>query len=146
MFRSKLSHYKSRLEYYWSKGSSLASFSSFLNQGLSSEEVVTLNALKSLIRGHIQSFVGDISERWRYYGNCSDGVFDFYPSLYIQPLRQQLQLIEMMSHSQLFIEFVDKQQSDSETTKKALKGDAGIFIAAWIYIHRRRRKRRNAMQ
>lgn len=125
---------------------SLGSFSLFIQFGLSRKEIVTLNALRNLIRHHVTSYAGDIEKKWRQYGKYNKaGTFDFYPSLFIEPIREhsesQLQLQEMMAHSQLFVEFVDQQQKDSATKMNKRKGDI-MFISTWIYIHWRRKKKR----
>lgn len=140
--KSKLSHYKRRMKALRDEGASLESFSSFLKQGLSPNEIITLNAIRNLILQHITKFAGDVADRWRSYGKYTDGMFDFYPSLFIEPLRQQteskLRVQEMMSHSQLFVEFVDQRQKSS-TNMDSFKRERARFIAAWVFAHWKRK-------
>lgn len=146
--RSMLANYKKRLsDLRLCRGSSLTSFSRFLAQGgLSRKELVTANAINKLMRRHVLGFVGDTANNWQEYGSYKNNNFDFYPSMFIEPLRRetesQLQLQEMCSHSQLFIEFVGHQQKIAEARVKMIKGEVGSFIAAWIYVHWRRHQRR----
>jgi len=142
---SKLYQYKRRLLVLRGVDSSLESFSTFLNQGLSKREIVTLHNVCSCVKGHIRKFFGDVSDKWQEYGKYTNGTFDFYPSLLTEDLRRQsesqLQLLEMMSHSQLFVEYVDERQKATASTLENCRGDVGKFIAAWIYIHWKRKSR-----
>ena len=121
----------------------LGSFPLFLTHGLSPREIVTLRAIRRLIREHITTYAGDIVSHWQHYGKYKEGAFDFYPSLFTEPLRKQaearIQMQDMMAHSQLFLEFVDQQQKASTSTGESREHK---FIAAWIYIHWQRKKRR----
>jgi hypothetical protein len=104
-------------------------------------QLVTLNAIRNCIKDYVKGFTGSISssnDGWRQYGKYEqNGQFAFYPSLFIAPLTQQLRLQEMMCHSQLFIEYVDKIENASKETGS----DVARFIADFVYFHWRRRKR-----
>ena len=106
-------------------------------------QLVTLNAIRNCIKDYVTGFTGSISssnEGWRQYGKYEqNGQFAFYPSLFIAPLTQQLHLQEMMCHSQLFIEYVDKKERASAS--KETSSDVARFIADFVYFHWRRRKR-----
>lgn len=142
----QLSSFKDRLDVLQDGGdSSLVSFNIFLKNGLTREELVTLNGIRNCINAYVRGFAGAITtsnEGWRQYGKYSkDGKFDFYPSLFINPMREQLQLQEMLCHSQLFIEYVNRKERDSKEIAKLSRSDEGKFIAAFVYFHWRRRKR-----
>jgi hypothetical protein len=105
-------------------------------------QLVTLNAIRNCIKAYVMGFSGSISSgEWYRFGKYNDGQFDFYPSLFIQPLRAQLQLQEMLCHSQLFIEYVNRKECASREIAELSKSDVGKFIAAFVYFHWRRRKR-----
>ena len=142
----QLSSFKDRLEVLRDSGdSSLASFSTFLKNGLSREALVTLDAIRNGIKAYVKGFAGDIAlsnDGWRQYGKYNENEqFDFYPSLFINPIGEQLKLQEMLCHSQLFVEYVNRKERDSKETAELSKSDVGRFIATFVYFHWRRRKR-----
>ena len=147
----ELSFYTKRLSSMRKTSKSLESFPAFINQGLSRKELVTLTATRRLIKSFVKNFAGEIASRpdgWQNYGEYAKedkgGSFDFYPSMFIEPLRQQLesqlQLQDMMAHSQLFVEFVDQRRRSFVNQRELAKGDVGQFIAYWIYHHWELRK------
>mmetsp|Transcript_19015 Transcript_19015/g.24283 ORF Transcript_19015/g.24283 Transcript_19015/m.24283 type:complete len:205 (+) Transcript_19015:3-617(+) len=142
----QLSSFKDRLGVLRDSGdSSLASFSTFLKNGLSREALVTLDAIRNGIKAYVKGFAGDIAlsnDGWRQYGKYNENEqFDFYPSLFINPIGEQLKLQEMLCHSQLFVEYVNRKERDSKETAELSKSDVGRFIATFVYFHWRRRKR-----
>jgi hypothetical protein len=56
-------------------------------------------------------------------------------------MREQLQLQEMLCHSQLFIEYVNNEERKSKEIAKLSRSDDGKFIAEFVYFHWLRRKR-----
>ena len=107
-------------------------------------QLVTLNAIRKGIKVYMKGFTGAISssnDGWRQYGQYQGGQFAFYPSLFIDPLSQQLQLQEMVCHSQLFIEFVDNKERASKEIAELSRSGVAQFIADFVYFHWRRRKR-----
>lgn len=100
------------------------------------------------------SFAGDIGstpDGWQRYGihlggeDDSDiGDFAFYPSLFVKPLREQmeaqLQLQQMMAHSQLFVEYVSGKRRTWKSRQDMARGEIGQFIATWIFERWRQRK------
>ncbi|KAL7435653.1 hypothetical protein ACHAXM_004867 [Skeletonema potamos] len=141
----QLSSFKDRLRVLKDEvDSSLVSFNLFLMNGMKREELVTLNAIRNRINAYVKGIAGTITssnDGWRQYGEYKDGQFDFYPSLFINPMREQLQLQEMLCHSQLFIEYVNNEERKSKEIAKLSRSDDGKFIAEFVYFHWLRRKR-----
>jgi hypothetical protein len=84
------------------------------------------------------------NDGWRQYGKYNKNEqFDFYPSLFINAIGEQLKLQEMLCYSQLFVEYVNRKERDSMETAELSKSDVdvGRFIATFVYFHWRRRKR-----
>ena len=128
------------------KSPSLRSFSAFIKQGLSIQEIEVIDSIRNVIGEFLEKLAGNIAKQdgWRRYGNEKDGEFSFYPSLFTKRLKEQmkslerrLQFQEMMSHSQLFIEFVDAKRKES-----ILREEVGAILANWIYQKWRVKKQR----
>jgi hypothetical protein len=96
------------------------------------------------------SYAGEIAstadgwQRFGIYTGGEDDDFAFYPRLFAKPLREgmeaELQIKEMMSHSQLFIEFVAEKRRIWKSRQEMASGEVGKFIAEWIYEQRMMRK------
>jgi len=90
----------------------------------------------------LKGLAGNIAKNpfgWKSYGKYNDAMdtFDFYPSLFVDSLRKQLQLLtfrlqylEMMAYSQLFVEFVDVQRRTS-LAQSAAKKTIGKMVRDW---------------
>lgn len=144
--------YKKRLAELRKADPSLQSIPNFLDKGFSRKVVVAIRAVKNLIESHMTSFSGDIAWNWQSYGDLRHGndgqTFEFYPSRFIEPLRLQLEsrlrLQEMMSHSQLFIEYVDERRKLYLSRQElAKRDDVGVFLALWIWCRWKLRKKLN---
>lgn len=140
IFRTQLLVYQNRLELLKKQSSPLRSFARFIKQGLSRNEIDTINSIQHLIQTYLKGLADNIATNpygWKFYGkNDEKGeAFDFYPSLFVDRLKQQMKLLEcrlqfqeMMAYSQLFVEFVDGQRKASLS-----KEVVGKLIANWIY-------------
>jgi len=124
------------------KSTSLKSFPSFIAGGLSRTELSTIDAIRRVIFEYLKGLAGNIAKNpfgWKSYGKYNDAMdtFDFYPSLFVDSLKKQLQLLtfrlqylEMMAYSQLFVEFVDVQRRTS-LAQSAAKKTIGKMVRDW---------------
>ena len=141
----ELALYQKRLEsYFRDPSSNLRSFKSFFRHGASLRESLTLKRVKALIKKHLSQFtmgLNDKPDAWQQYGEFNEhtGAFDFCPDKFIQPLKDrmifQIQFQEMMTHTQLFVGYVEELQKAHEKRSKLLSGHAAQFIASWVEFH-----------
>jgi len=47
----------------------------------------------------------------------------------------QIQFLEMMAHTQLFVGYVEELQLSHEKRREMLSGPAAEFIARWVELH-----------
>lgn len=134
--------FEKRLDFLRTQSSPLRSFARFVKQGFSRSEIETIESIRRVIRTYLNGLADNIAAHpygWSQYGKKDESGdnFDFYPSLFVDRLKQQMKLLEcrlqfqeMMAYSQLFVEYVDGQR------KAALcKEMVGKYIADWIYLH-----------
>jgi len=141
----ELALYQKRLEsYFRDPSSNLRSFRLFFRHGASLRESLTLRKVKALIKKHLSQFtmgLNDKPDAWQQYGafNEHTGAFDFSPDKFIQPLKDrmifQIQFQEMMTHTQLFVGYVEELQKAHEKRSNLLSGHAAQFIARWVELH-----------
>ena len=139
---TQLAFYQARVRHFATdESSALQSFGTFFKTGPTLKESLTLQSLKSIIKQHLQSFSGPLLEHpdtWKLFGDFNDitGTFDFSPDKFLQPLKDQmifqLQFQEMMTHTQLFVGFVEEIQRYCETRDEMLFSDQAQFIADWL--------------
>mmetsp|Transcript_15773 Transcript_15773/g.22653 ORF Transcript_15773/g.22653 Transcript_15773/m.22653 type:complete len:485 (+) Transcript_15773:387-1841(+) len=119
------------------RSSALSSFHMFIQQGFSPQESVIIHSACVSIERHLRGMsglVGRCRDGWRHYGkfNANSNNFEFYPSLFVEPLRAKLQFQEMMAQTQLFVGYVDKRRID-DLTEDSIRKVKGVYIANWIY-------------
>jgi len=141
----ELALYQKRLDsYYRDPSSNLRCFKSFFRHGATLRESLTLKKVKALIKKHLSQFtmgLNDKPDAWQQYGefNKHTGAFDFSPDKFIQPLKDrmifQIQFQEMMTHTQLFVGYVEELQKVHEKRSNLLSGHAAQFIARWVELH-----------
>lgn len=157
-FRSELVTYKKKLAALQERNISLRSFSSFIDQGLSSEDIDTIDSIRGGIGQFLKGLAADVAtgNGWKNYGKYDEGnTFHFYPSIFIKRRKEhhesvllfmqeqinsfesRLQFQEMLAHSQLFIEYVDEKRKESLSRETVEK-----YIASWVYCHWTIKKRR----
>lgn len=118
----------------------------FCQEGLSSNEKVTLQSAHKIIREYVTNLAGDIAkfpEAWKKLGS-KDALHDefvFYPSSFIKPLQDELKFQETMVHTQLFLEFVNKKQRDTQMKQEMISNHIGRQISNWIYIKWKMKKK-----
>ena len=103
----------------------MKSFSKFVEGGLSLREIEAIDSIRTIIFNYLRGLAGVVAAKpfgWKLFGKQSENSesFDFYPSLFVHCLKVQLkeleyrlQYMEMMTYSQLFVEFVDEQRKSS---------------------------------
>lgn len=81
--------------------------------------------------------LSDSPDAWQQYGefNEATGTFDFCPDKFIQPLKYQIQFQEAMTHTQLFVGYVEELQLAHKKRSHLLSGPAAKFIARWVEFH-----------
>lgn len=141
----ELALYQKRLEsYFRDPSSNLRSFQAFFRNGASLRESLTLGKVKKVIKKHLSQFtmgLNDKPDAWQQYGefNQHTGAFDFCPDKFIQPLKDrmifQIQFQEMMTHTQLFVGYVEELQVAHEKRSILLSGHHAQFIARWVELH-----------
>lgn len=141
----ELALYQKRLEsYFRDPSSNLRSFRAFFRYGASLRESLTLGKVKKVIKKHLSQFtmgLNDKPDAWQQYGefNQHTGAFDFCPDKFIQPLKDrmifQIQFQEMMTHTQLFVGYVEELQIAHEKRSVLLSGPQAQFIARWVELH-----------
>ena len=141
----ELALYQKRLDsYYRDPSSNLRSFRSFFRHGATPRESLTLRKVKALIKKHLSQYtmgLNDKPDAWQQYGefNQHTGAFDFSPDKFIQPLKDrmifQIQFQEMMTHTQLFVGYVEELQKAHEKRSHLLSGHAAQYIARWVELH-----------
>uniref|UniRef100_A0A7S4J9G5 cGMP-dependent protein kinase n=1 Tax=Odontella aurita TaxID=265563 RepID=A0A7S4J9G5_9STRA len=149
---SQLTLYESRLQrLYQDKKSALRSFKAFFQRGPSRYESLTLQSMKSVIKKHLQTLTASLTaqpDAWKQCGDFNEekNTFDFDPSKFVQPLKDQLmfqiQYQEMMAHTQLFVGFVEELQNFGERRTELLVGEEALFIANWLSFRWRKFKQR----
>mmetsp|Transcript_30888 Transcript_30888/g.92593 ORF Transcript_30888/g.92593 Transcript_30888/m.92593 type:complete len:439 (-) Transcript_30888:205-1521(-) len=148
--QEKLGHLKNRLQSLVAEESStLRSFEKFISSGVSPRECVTLRSVSSIIKEKWTSLAGDIAlvrNGWRRCGKLSKrhspGSFNFFPDRFIDPLRAQLDFQEAMVTTQLFVGYVDARRRQQLRSHQMKGGLAGIYIANWVWVKWRTKKRR----
>lgn len=107
--------------------------------------------MKSVFKKHLQTLTASLtthSEAWKQCGDFNEetNTFDFDPSKFVQPLKDQLmfqiQFQEMMAHTQLFVGFVEELQHCGEQRMELLNGVEALFIAEWLKFRWRKVKPR----
>jgi len=123
--KPQLSKYQRQLKQLHASSSGLQEFSRFVDHGLSHQELVVIESIRAVIRTYLTGLadhIGSDPDAWQLYGvqKSDDEHFDFYPSFFVDGLKQQFNLLEcrlkfqeMMAYSQMFVEFVDSQRKAS---------------------------------
>lgn len=84
------------------------------------------------------SLVGDLATQknaWTRYGKFNEKTngFDYVPALFLKPLRAELQFMEEMVHTQMFVGFVDAKRKLAELDEQDKKRtNAEHCINQWI--------------
>ena len=90
--------------------------------GLTPAEKRLVHALYAVVEAHNKSLLGpgllDTTGGWRKYGlfNESSNSWEFYPELFIEPLRARLAFQEGVVHTQLFVSLLDQMKSSEEAS------------------------------
>ena len=83
--------------------------------GMTTAEKRTVRELLEAVEAHNRSLCGDLlmPGGWRKYGSSDEQTrqFDFFPELFLDPLRARLQFQEGLVHTQLFVSFLDRLKS-----------------------------------
>ena len=138
---TNLLHYQSRIEEFAEdRSSTMHSFTSFIAQGLSARESLTIHSLKRELKYHLSSLshimLNSYEDGWRHFGryNKSANEFVFFPSIYVQTLQCQLEFQAMFAHTQLFVGYLEEEKESSQLDNCPNKISASMFIADWIYF------------
>jgi len=133
--------YQQRLEELNSnKGSSLHCFKLFIHNGLSTEELITLNSIKESIAHFFAHFAGSMSEYkdgWKDF-TAKDSVtneINFSEHKFYTPTMHLLEFQKQFSKTQLIASyFEEKKILDRNKEPRAAQ-----FIADWVYFNRWKR-------
>ncbi len=147
-FRSELDVYQKKLIMLQERNISLRSFSCFVDQGLSPKDIDVIDSIRVGISHFLNGLAADVAPAngWKNYGKYNDGnTFHFYPSIFMKRRREHHESVllfmqervksfesrlEILAHSQLFIEYVDGKRKESLSRETVEK-----YIASWIYHH-----------
>ena len=128
--------------------SSLCSFTTFIQNGLSPKEETTLNSIMAIIKQYLLDLSGRLSKHadgWKDYGayDESQGEILFSPEKKLQELMKQFQFQSIFTTTQLLANYFEERKNSLLSNKK-LEEEKGLFIADWIYFswwkHKQRRE------
>ena len=125
------------------KSSSLHDFTKFFQQGSTRLEGLTIQSLKRVIRINFDSllrFNYEDEDQWKKYSHFDEVTQSqtFYPSKLTTHYKYQYKFLVAMSHTQLFVEFLQNKHDPVLDIK--LKKQAALFIADWLYFKWKKRK------
>jgi len=141
--RCHLTHYKQlhslqkRVEYLSeNKTSSLHSFTTFIENGLSPRELLTLCSIKDMIKKYVADLSGLLqhADGWKEYGEYDKTLGEslFSPKKKLEELERKFHFQCMIVKSQLSAYYFEEKKT-SHLSDVELKFKNGLFIAEWLY-------------
>merc|ERR1712232_1113004 len=140
---NELHHYQLRLEELNNnQRSSLRCFNSFLIDGLSPEEFITLNSIKKSIESFSSNITGSISkykDGWKDFTekDAITNESNFSASKFYTPTMHMLEFQKQFSKTQLVTSYFEERRVQTKKEERI----ASQFIADWVYFRTRSKRR-----
>jgi len=126
------------------KASALSNFTKFFQTGLTIKESIIISSFKRMIRDHYKNLFDIDFERddtWKKFSEFDKVTKShiFYPSKITNIIKLQYKYLSLMSRTQLFMEFLQKEQDLSlkiQTNINSARLIADWLFFRWKYVNR----------
>ena len=144
----KLESLQRRVEYLSrNKMSSLHSFTTFIENGLSPKELLTLRSITDYVKDYIVDLSGLLqhADGWKEHGEYDKSLGEslFSPKKKLEELERKFHFQCMITNSQLSAYYFEEKKT-SHFSNLELKVNKGTFIAEWLYYAWYKFKKGNA--
>ena len=145
--REQLGYLRSRIvELQQLPGSALSDLKTFVSEGPSPNEALTLRSVRLALEGYFSRFCGDLAQNslaWKRYGTidaANNNKFTFRPDWFLNSVRADHAFQEHVVRTQLFYGYVDQCRIHQAKLEEARSGPDGTKIANWVLRRRTERQ------